>query len=251
MNTSALSRGAVLCGFLAASLHGQALSGQTLSGQTPGRAPRTPIFISPELADSAVLLTPPPARDSKTLSRDVAEIYAIHRSASPQEIERANWDNKHENIFAIAMVLGDKLTPESTPALAKLWTDMSNDQGIFVTAAKKYWQELRPYDLDANIKSICGSKPGGPRNSYPSGHGTTGYLSALVLGMMVPEKSEALHARADEYGHSRVVCGDHYASDIPASKEAAEIVMGNMLGNPKFQQEFAAAKAEVRKTLGL
>jgi acid phosphatase (class A) len=241
MNTMALTRGAVLCGFLAASL----------SGQTPARPPRTPILVSPALADSVVLLTPPPALDSKKLSRDVAEIYAIHRSATPQEIERANWDNKHESLFSIAMVLSDKLTAESMPALSKLWADMDNDQHIFVTAAKNYWQELRPYDLDANIKSICGSKPGGPKNSYPSGHGTTGYLSALVLSMMVPEKSEALHARADEYGHSRVVCGDHYSSDIPASKEAAEIVMGNMIGNAKFQQEFAAAKAEVRKALGL
>jgi acid phosphatase (class A) len=241
MNTMALTRGAVLCGLLAASLF----------GQTPAKPPRTPIFISPALADSVVLLTPPPALDSKKLSRDVAEIYAIHRSATPQEIERANWDNKHENLFSIAMVLSDKLTAESMPALAKLWADMANDQGIFVTAAKKYWQEIRPYDLDANIKSICGSKPGGPKNSYPSGHGTTGYLSALVLSMMVPEKSDALHARADEYGHNRVVCGDHYASDIPASKEAAEIVIGNMIGNPRFQQEFATAKAEVRKALGL
>jgi hypothetical protein len=27
--------------------------------------------------------------------------------------------------------------------------------------------------------------------------------------------------------------------------------MGNMIGNPRFQREFAAAKAEVRKTFGL
>jgi acid phosphatase (class A) len=240
MNIQTLTRGAV-CGFVAASLF----------GQTPARPPRTPIFISPALVDSVGLLTPPPALDSQQLSRDVGEIYAIHRSATPREIERANWDNKHENIFAIAMVLSDKVNAESMPALGKLWVDMDNDEGIFVTAAKKYWQEIRPYDLDANIKSICGSKPGGPKNSYPSGHGTTGYLSALVLSMMVPEKSQALHARADEYGHSRVVCGDHYSADIPASKEAAEIIIGNMVGNPRFQQEFAAAKAEVRKALGL
>lgn len=240
MNIQTLMRGATLCGLMTA----------LFFGQTPVRPPRTPIFISPTLADSVVLLTPPPL-DSPRMSREVAEIYAIHRSATPQEIERANWDNKHENIFAIAMVLSAKLTPESTPALAKLWADMDNDQGIFVSAAKKYWAELRPYDLDSNIKSICGSKPGGPKNSYPSGHGTTGYLSALVLSMMVPEKSAAVHARADEYGHSRVVCGDHYSVDIPASKESAEIIMGNMVGNPRFQQEFAAAKAEVRKALGL
>jgi acid phosphatase (class A) len=69
--------------------------------------------------------------------------------------------------------------------------------------------------------------------------------------MMVPEKAALLHARADEYGHSRIVCGDHYAADIPASKEAAGMILGNMLGSARFQQEFAAAKLEVRKALGL
>jgi acid phosphatase (class A) len=137
------------------------------------------------------------------------------------------------------------------PATATLWDHMDNDQGIFVSAAKKFFQHPRPYDLDSNIKSFCGSKAGGPKNSYPSGHATVGYLSALVLSMMVPEKSEALRVRADEYGHNRVVCGDHYSADIPASKEAAEIIVGNMIGNPRFQEEFAAAKAEVRKALGL
>jgi acid phosphatase (class A) len=78
-----------------------------------------------------------------------------------------------------------------------------------------------------------------------------GYLSAMVLSMMVPEKGEAIRARADEYAHSRVVCGDRYAADLPASKESAELIMGNMVGNPQFQQEFAAAKAEVRRALGL
>jgi len=223
----------------------------SLFGQNAGRPPRTPIFISPAMVDAAAAIAPPPALNSKKMSKDVAEIYALHRSATPQDIENANWDNKHENIFAIAKILGDKFTPESMPATARLWADMDNDQGIFVSAAKKFFQHPRPYDLDSNIKSLCGSKPGGAKNSYPSGHGTVGYLSALVLGMMVPEKAEALRVRADEYGHNRVLCGDHYAADIPASREAAELVMGNMIGSAKFQQEFAAAKAEIRQVLGL
>jgi len=185
------------------------------------------------------------------MSQNVAEIIALHHTATPQEIENANWDNSHEDLFAIAKILNNKLTQESLPATAKLWADMDNDQGIFVSAAKKFFQEPRPYDFDPNIKSVCGSRPGGAKSSYPSGHGTVGYLSMLVLVMMVPEKGEAIRARADEYAHNRVVCGDHYASDLPASKEAAQIIIGGMLGNPKFQQEFAAAKAEVRKSLGL
>ncbi len=241
MTTQTLTRSTILCCFLTASLFGQAQA----------KAPKTPIFISPGLVDAVSGITPPPALDSKKMTRDIVEIYALHRSATPQEIEAANWDNKHENLFAIAKVLGDQFTQESLPATAALWADMDNDQSIVVSAAKKYFQHPRPYDLDPNIKSLCGSKAGGPKNSYPSGHGTVGYLSAAVLSMMVPEKAEALYARADEYAHNRIICGDHYASDIPASKEAAELLMGNMMGNPRFQQEFTAAKAEVRRALGL
>ena len=244
MNTQTLTHNAILCSILAASVFGQDVP------KTP-KVRKPPIFISPTLVDAVVLLTPPPKLDSKKMAADVAEIFAIHRFADPKEIEAAKWDNDHENLFAIAKVLGSNFTPENMPATAALWADMDNDQGIFVTAAKKYWQHIRPYDLDPAIKSVCGSKPGGPKNSYPSGHGTTGYLSALVLSMMAPEKDAILYARADEYGHSRVVCGDHYAADIPASKQAADIIMGSMIGSPKFQQEFAAAKAEVRKALGL
>jgi len=54
------------------------------------------------MVDAVTAISPPPALNSKKMSKDVAEIYALHRSATPQEIENANWDNNHENIFAIA-----------------------------------------------------------------------------------------------------------------------------------------------------
>lgn len=72
--------------------------------------------------------------------------------------------------------------------MAAFWSDVNNDQCIFVSAAKKYFQHPRPYDVGSHLKSVCGSKPGRAKNSYPSGHATVGYLSALVLSMMVPEK---------------------------------------------------------------
>jgi acid phosphatase (class A) len=236
-----LTRDIVLCGFLTASIF----------GQTPAKPSRTPTLVSPAVFNGVVALTPPPPLDSTKMSKDLAEIFAIHRSANPQQVERANWDNKHENIWAIAKVVSERLTPESMPATAALWADVSNDQSIFVSAAKKYFQHPRPYDLDANIKSICGSNPGGPKNSYPSGHGTMGYVAAILLTMMVPEKASVIHARADEYAHNRVVCGDHYAADIVGSKEGAYMIVGNMIGNPRFEQKFASAKAEVRRALGM
>jgi acid phosphatase (class A) len=126
---------------------------------------------------------------------------------------------------------------------------MDNDQGIFVSAAKEFFAHPRPFDLDSHLSSVCGMKPGAAKRSYPSGHATVGYLSALVLTMMAPEKGQIIRARADEYAHTRVVCGDHYSADLPASKEAAELLIGAMLGSRKFQEEFLAAKAEVRQAL--
>ena len=247
MTKLSLTRSTILVSLSAAALFGQAPA-----IAPPAKAPKAPVFVSPSLADAVVLITPPPAPQlPEKMSQDVAEIIAIHRTATPQELENANWDNSHEDLFAIARVLGNNFTKESLPATAKLWADMDNDQSIFVSAAKKFFGEPRPYDFDPGIKSVCGSTPNGVKNSYPSGHGTVGYLSTLVLVMMLPEKGEAIRTRADEYAHNRVVCGDHYASDLPASKEAAQIIMGGMIGNPKFQQEFAAARAEVRKAMGL
>lgn len=57
--------------------------------------------------------------------------------------------------------------------------------------------------------------------------------------------------RAEESRHNRVVGGDHYAADLVATKQAAAIVIGNMIGNAKFQGKFAAAKTELRKLLSL
>jgi len=235
------TRNALLCGFFAAALF----------GQTPPKPSKTPILVSPSIFDAIGALTPPPALDSPRMSKDLAEIFAIHRSPAPHEIESANWDNEHENIWAIAKVLGDKFTAESMPATASLWADVNNDQGMFVSAAKEHFQHPRPFDLDPAVHSVCGMKPGSPKRSYPSGHGTMGYVSALLLSMMAPEKAAILHARADEYAHNRVVCGDHYPSDAVGSRESAGIIVGNMLASPRFQEKFAVAKAEVRKALGL
>ena len=85
---------------------------------------------------------------------------------------------------------------------------------------------------------------------YPSGHSTTGYLEALVLVMIVPEKRDAIMARADDYAHSRVVCGVHYPTDVAASKYVAYAIMGIMMNNSQFRKELEAARAETRRALG-
>jgi acid phosphatase (class A) len=87
--------------------------------------------------------------------------------------------------------------------------------------------------------------------SYPSGHAIIGYLEALTLVQIVPEKQKEILERADDYAHNREVCGVHYPTDVAAGKEAAYAVFGEMTTSAEFQKELAAARAETRKLLGL
>lgn len=139
-------RTAVLNGLMAASLFAQ----ETAAQETAAKAPKVPILISPSLMDAVKAITPPPALDSKKMAQCVAELFLTRRLATPAEVERANWDNKHEDIYATGMVLSPTFTKESMPAVAALWVDMDNDQSVFVSAAKKHFPQPRPYDLDAN-----------------------------------------------------------------------------------------------------
>jgi acid phosphatase (class A) len=75
-------------------------------------------------------------------------------------------------------------------------------------------------------------------------------MLALTLAELAPEKRDAILARADEYAHNRVVCGVHYRADTEASRRIAYAAFGNMLANPKFQTDLAAAREELRIVSG-
>jgi acid phosphatase (class A) len=83
-----------------------------------------------------------------------------------------------------------------------------------------------------------------------TGHALTGYLEALTLAEIVPEKRPEILERADNYAHNRLVCGVHYASDIEASRRIAYVVFGYMLATPRFERDLAAAKLELRSKFG-
>ena len=68
---------------------------------------------------------------------------------------------------------------------------------------------------------------------------------------LVPEKREALYERGWEYGIHRITSGAAYPSDFEGGHIAATLAVNAMMKNPEFRADFDAAKAEVRKGLGL
>lgn len=67
--------------------------------------------------------------------------------------------------------------------------------------------------------------------SYPSGHTTYGYTESLILAILVPERYQAMIARAAEYGTNRIVVGAHYAMDVIGGRAVALHAVAHLLAN--------------------
>jgi acid phosphatase (class A) len=68
---------------------------------------------------------------------------------------------------------------------------------------------------------------------------------------MVPERRQALLARADEFARQRMVCGVHFASDIAAGRVAAEWLVRELDQQPGYRSEKAETTAVLRAALKL
>jgi acid phosphatase (class A) len=204
---------------------------------------REPSFVSPAQTQVLNILPAPPTNDSEITKAELAELHALESSRTEAQSRQAIWDDENEHIFLFASVLGEKFTAEALPAVAAFSKRVRNDEGLNAAPAKAGFNRIRPYNLDKTLKT--------KDDSYPSGHTTTGFLLGLALIDMVPEKRDVILARAEQYGHNRLVCGVHYASDIPASRLVAYTVHAIMKQHPAYQAEMVAARTELRAALGL
>ncbi len=208
-----------------------------------------PSFVSVEQIRAFQVLPAPPASDSETTRAELAELHRIEAARTPEQAHRAIADDGNESIFIFQAQLDPRFTSARLPLTAALSVKLNDDESVNTDPAKRGFQRVRPYNLDQTLHPVCKTKT--KNDSYPSGHSTTGYLMALALIDMVPEKRDQILARADDYANNRLVCGVHYASDLQASKLLAYAMHAVMNTNPRYRQELAAARQELRQTLGL
>ncbi len=208
-----------------------------------------PVFVAPGAFNAFDMLPFPPAPDSATETAELAELHRIENERTESDIARARADEAERDIFIFKSVLGDQFNAEALPLTAALSAEVDDDEMADAEPIKLRFQRVRPYNVDESLHPVCKTKL--TADSYPSGHATTGYLMALVLASMLPEKRDAIFARADDYVHNRLVCGVHFPSDVEAGKKIAYALFGAISINPQFKAERAAAEAEIRKVLAL
>jgi len=205
-------------------------------------------FVSREQVDLVKLLAPPPSDRSPQTQAEILELIQIQKIRTPQEKTLAVSDDKLSVFQFASAILGPKFTWENLPLTENFFKRLAKDGISIFTVAKEKWNRTRPFLVSTEVKSCSDHAASG---AYPSGHSTFGYLTAIVLADMVPEKKVELFERAAQYAGNRMVCGVHYRSDIEAGRIGGTVIAAFAMQNPQFRKEFEEVRKEVRKTLGL
>ena len=201
-------------------------------------------YLRADQLDVRVLLPSPPAPGTPEHARELARIHEIEAHRTPRQAAQAKADDAEESMFYLKTVLGPKFTRENLPMTAILSDRLRRNEVAVNAPIKAAFARNRPNMEDPTLHPVC---PGNNK-AYISGHAMNGYVEGLALAAALPEYHDAIHRRMDEYAFSRMVCGVHFPSDVEGSKRMAYAMTALIVNNPDYQRDFAAARAELRRT---
>ena len=142
--------------------------------------------------------------------------------------------------------LNAPITEKDTPHLYMLLRLTMEDVENSTHVAKAHYRRSRPFLL--NKKNICTPEKQAPLEkswSYPSGHSAIGMAWALILTEISPEQTDAILARAQAFGLSRIICNVHWYSDIIQGCFIGTDTVARLHADPNFREDLEAAKAEL------
>lgn len=147
---------------------------------------------------------------------------------------------------AFSEAFGITISAETTPEIFRLLSQMKEDAGDLATRhAKAGYGRLRPYAQFNEDTCVPEDQNRLSKNhSYPSGHTSIGWATALVLAEINPARQTEILKRGLELGESRVICGFHYQSDVEAGRIVAAGVVARLHADHGFQAQLQRAKEE-------
>jgi acid phosphatase (class A) len=194
------------------------------------------------------LLPPPPAAGSAAAQHDLQVVLATQQSRTQADMDAAKADTER-SVFRFADALGPGLQPKALPKTAAFFSRVLDFDKSAVKDAKDSWKRERPAAVSSEVHPLAKEKANDW--SYPSGHATFGYSTAVLLANMLPEKRAAIFARADVYAEHRIVMGAHFPSDVEAGHLAGTVIAAEIMQDPNWRQDYETARLELRHALGL
>jgi acid phosphatase (class A) len=191
------------------------------------------------------VIAPPPVAASVADRQNLNAVLQAQKTRTTLQIKMAQLDATL-SVFRFGDVIGDKFTPQNLPVTNAFFEKMKQDEDRVVQIAKIHYNRLRPYTASALVKPVV---PQPANASYPSGHACFGYISAILLAKMLPEKAPQIFDRAALFAHNRVIAGAHYPTDIQAGMVSASVIAHALLQDKKFMADFNQAKQELRRVI--
>jgi acid phosphatase (class A) len=228
---------------------------QPISVQQPSRGHATDpdhYFLEiDDVADSRLLLPPPPDTLSVRYQYDVERYYwgkslrDTPRGAIAVEDARVGGDGVPR---AFSEAFGFEISPTTTPETYRLVIGMREDAGDLATrSAKDYYNRQRPFKVfDQPTCNPEQQQELSTNGSYPSGHTAIGWATALVLAEVNPARQNQILSRGYQMGESRVICGYHFQSDVDAARIVASALVARLHADDAFSAQLAKAKAEIK-----
>lgn len=157
------------------------------------------------------------------------------------------WDEGVDLSRVFSPCLDVPLSHETTPEILRLVEAATSDAARANSSAKNYFKRKRPF-ATFNEPSL---KPEEDEEaltySYPSGHSSRGWMYALTLATVAPERTEILMLRARYYAIHRVICGRHWKSDIDASLMLTAGIFANVVVSDAYQAQLKKAREEYQR----
>ena len=205
-----------------------------------------------DVANSLKLLPGPPAPGSSAEAYDYAR-YEWGKSLRDTERGEQAWRDARvqgqDLADAFSDAFGMEINAKDTPQIYRLITGMREDAGDLATRdAKDHYRRPRPYIVFG--ENTCNPEQQeelSSNGSYPSGHTSIGWATALVLAEINPARQDEILKRGFEMGESRVICGYHFQSDVDAGRITGAACVARLHADPKFSAQLKNAKKEFAK----
>lgn len=210
-----------------------------------------PYFASPEMPNALHYLPGPPQQNEMRFAYDTAQYNWGKRMRPTPRGEKARLDAEYSIARMSAIfspVFGIDISKQNTPQLWKLLTDATRTADFACDSAKIAYMRPRPYMFFNEPTLVPEDEEELRKNgSYPSGHTTLGWVSALILCEICPEVQDALLKEGFEYGQSRVIAGFHWQSDVDAARLVASAAFARLHTSKAYCKQLCKAKKEFRK----
>lgn len=204
-------------------------------------------YLPADAINEPRILPAPPQKGSPRAEADRAVFRETRALVGSPRYEAAILDAREgvSNMLPrFACALNAQATPAALPKLTVLLERATADVFESNNTGKVYFKRERPPASDSG--AVCVPlQPSDMTRDYPSGHASRGWLYALLLTELAPDRASALLTRGRSFGESRVVCGVHNATAIEAGRVVGASVVAALHGDVGFRADMDAARVEM------